>query len=167
MPAIALRVETCRKDFKDSNSNVVYTMTQAWLANATRIDVHGARATIEWKRRGGHRFDGWRVHGIWCKKLASGLASYPEGIEEQTSLLSNGDDRHLGLAARNSQTGQTYLVCTETYWEHTNYEHAAMLLQPGIYDVDVLIEAQGGRTAFVELEIQHGGGTSALIAIQR
>lgn len=167
--AIYLRVETQRKDFY-ADAKVVYTMSQAWLANGTNVDVHDARTMLYWRRRGGTEFDGWRVYGIWCKKKASGLASYPEGVEEQTELPSNGDTRHLGLVVKSAGSGEAYLVCTATYHAgaaYPNYQHPDYKLTAGIYDVDVEVTGKGGKAGLVRLEVHYGGAGAEIIALER
>jgi hypothetical protein len=151
-------VDTPTKQFYESGKHV-YRMTQVWLANATRSDIRNARATIHWSRRMGGHFGSRSVHGIWLKKYASGLASYPN-VDEKTDLPSNGDDRHLGLVVRSDGTEQTYIVCTETYndfgsWK--NYENPKFALEPGAYDVHVMVEAGGGGKGVIHLEVQYGG----------
>ena len=167
--SIALAYEPCRKDFRGGDGGVVYTMTQAWISNGTRVDVDDARTTLMWRRRGGGPFDGWKVYGIWCKKTASGLASYPQGVEEQTDLPSNRDTRHLGLAAKSASTGETHLVCTQTYYapSHPNYEHPDYLLPAGIYDIDIEVVGRGGKTGLLHLEAQYGGrGTDVIVLLR-
>jgi len=146
-----------------------YTMTQVWIANSTRIDIYEARATLHWHRRGAGRFSGRSVHGIWHKKVASGLASYPGGIEQQTLLPSNGDERHLGLAVKSAKTGKAYLVCTESHYDFQqweNYENPASVLEPGVYDVHIFIEAQGARKGLLKLQVTYSGGNSEVIVIE-
>ncbi len=159
-----------RGDFKDPpTGRTVYIMTQVWVINMTRKDILDTRCTIRWKRRGAGAFEERKVNGIWCKNLATGLKSYPEGVEEQTTLPSNGDTRHLGLVAKSAFTGNVHLVCTATYYagQYPNYEHPDYVLDPGVYDVDLVFDATGGRRGHLGLEVSHEGGGADVIAIQR
>ncbi len=111
--AMSVRAQSERKRFFDGSGSPVYTLTQAWITNATRLDLEDVRARLIWKRRGSGQFEGLDVYGIWHDKIASGLSSYP-GVRETVDLPSNGDDRHLGLAVRSARTLQVYSVCTQT-----------------------------------------------------
>jgi hypothetical protein len=161
------RVRPETKDFKDNSGNVVFGMTQAWISNRTRIDYREVRCMIEWRRRGGGQFDGMELDGLWLKKIASGLGSYP-GVEEKTDLPSNGEAKHLGVLVHNASTGKAYAVCTGTYYagaQYPNYEHPSFELVPGVYDVTINAFGVGGQLGRLQLETHIGGGSSRPITL--
>jgi hypothetical protein len=160
-------LEIPRKDFPAADGNVVYTMSQVWVRNGTRVDFKDVRCRIRWRRLGGTSYESQEVDGIWCRKQASGLASYPGGIEEQTDLPSNGDSRHLGLIIKDPATGEAFIVCTGSYHAlaYPHYKHPAFRLDPGQYEVIITLEAHGGLRGQIVLQVHHAGGSSDIVAV--
>lgn len=165
--AIAVTATTQRKQFYDSDQPA-YKMTQVWLANSTRIDFRNVRCRVTWKRRGSGPFEGFELDGLWCKKQASGLASYPGGVEETTDLPSNRETRHLGLVVKGHRSHGVFPVCTATYHagsQHPNYEHPRFRLDPGIYDVTVHLYGDRGSEGVLAIEAHVNAGDADVITL--
>lgn len=167
---VSLRfVDGVSKPLYRADRQPAYHMTQVWVANGTRVDVHKLRAEVIWRPRSGRSMDSRTVHGLWYPKVASGLLTPGGSPSEETDLPSNAATRHLGLMVRSS-SNKAYIVCTATYndfgaWR--NYEHAPYELLSGVYDVDVLVEGGAGICGCLKLGVQWFGGDSDPIVTVR
>jgi hypothetical protein len=156
------------KDLFDNVKQPAYRMTVVVLANARGVDVRDARCQVRWRRVSRSDLHQRVLHGLWSRKIASGLVS-ASGVEEQTDLPGNGDTRHLGLCVRHP-SGRVFPVCTETYHagpQHPNYGVKEHEIEAGLYHVDVLIRAAGGKRGAAKLLVHHEGVHGTVIASAR
>jgi hypothetical protein len=135
----------------------VYEMAQAWVKNLSKSDAEKVRCTLTWRARGG-LLRQWQTIGAWCSKVATDMASVPNGVTESVDLLSNQEPQHLGLLVKYPGDSSAYIVTRSNYFKSRRlWKNSSFAVDPGSYEVDVTFTALGNRRGSVRLHVINDG----------
>lgn len=144
------------------HGKAVYEMAQAWVTNLSKSDAEKVRCTLTWRSRGG-LLRQWQTIGAWCSKVATDMASFPNGVSESVDLLSNQEPEHLGLLVKYLGDSNAYVVTRSNYFRSRPlWKHSSFALNPGSYDVEVAFTALGNRRGAVILHVANDGASGTI-----
>ncbi len=163
---LALDIVQVQNSTFGSGTASEHQMLQLWIKNALGTDAISTRFACRWERVSS-MYQVQSVNGLWAFGRGSGMGNYEIGLQEDADLLSNGNEQHAALAVKYSGDVHAYLICPtllevkakQNTWR---YPSPSLMLGAGVYNVDVILRARGGRTSLVRLKVQNPGSDGPL-----
>ena len=100
------------------------------------------------------------MDGVWFQVFGAGMADIRLGRQPTANLMSNGEEQHLGLAAKYDQDSLAYIVtpASETYfWDRSDWRHPGSALAPGSYRLTITCQSAGGQKTRIRLRVVNPG----------
>jgi len=137
-----------------------YRMLQVWIRNALPVDARGVRFQTRWVLESS-LLNVRTEHGLWLQVLNPDMANFSLGATTEIDLMSNGAPQHVGVAVKYDDDEEAYIVTPVGHhrlrFETRTWKHIPAALRPGVYNVDLLFLARGGKKTSIRLKVTNSG----------
>ena len=141
----------------DGRNDGVFDWSWAEVVNFGRLDLVDCQCRSIWRRSGSTQTYEYPL--AWSKKKATGILGFSGDPVESLTLPSNQDPQHLLIAAKYPNQKAAYITnranalgSKKPAWVHPQYA-----VDPGHYEVELVMTAAGGVSGRVFLTFENDG----------